>query len=1055
MVTMWKDGETPGPDNTKVDVTNSTGSFLFAPIAPGKYDLSFIYAQVTGQQGPVEVEAGKTTRITVRLLLHQLGQQNVSVAPRQPLIDTGTTEVGATISSDDARNLPWYRTSGSVATIAPQVVSDLGGLAIAGATFAENRALVDGFDATNPVNGAGPSLPIDFIRSVNVVTGAYEAEYGRALGGQILTTTQSGGADLHGTIFAYASPFAAPANAIVRNDQALAATENLKYGGDVGATLGGPLNDSGTLTYFLGVDYSLRTLSYDRAISSLQDKCNRKGSCNGNISADGIPDTSGNVPLEQGGVTINNQISHQTFSPTAKTLSFVGRFDANPSHDQSGSLILFGNPTTADYFQGFGSENATHLSETTGSEDGVAQWTSKFFDRALILHGLVGLHHETWNLDPATVEGQAVGYRYNGVTSLGDPAFKGFENGAIDVAHGSTCLDNTLKDSYAKIVNCPVNAYSFGGTGVQHDSTIDQIDGRLDGESLFSLLGYHQLKYGVDVIATRLQSKRGFTGGQFNDLWNDLPDATWQTHQFGVLDPSTHTLTPIPAIPSVRGNLLSSTEEQLQPAAFLQDSYTPLPNLAINAGVRADAAYLWGADLPFTANVNEGKSTALTLGPSFAPRVGVVYDPTGIGQMRLFAHVARYYEGVPMGIADQFFSGVGQLDQFHRSSACTNPTDPTTCGVAIASLVRGGLYAQVLPGISAQHEDEGVAGGEVAPIPVLPDLILGGYYTHRTLGNPLEVLTVDGGTNTFLGNRDHLPSATQLATQGDSLARQASATTDPQQQAVLEAQAASLKALAARYGSVASLPPAQRVYDAVTVTARKSFDRDWFVIASYTLSRAYGNYPGVTSDPSSLLDPSATTYLVSPDLAANRTGLLPQNHTSSLKADGYYLIDLGSNGYVLAGATIRWLTGAPYTAMAASPIYGQEQTFLGPRGAAGSTANIYELDGHATYGRSLGHGMTIEAYLDLLNLVDLQATTAVDQAYTTDPALPIVGATTADLPYAKQIDPAAYALDPMHAEIPVPGQPGAARLTTRNFDFGSPVARQMPFATRVGVRLLF
>src|SRR6185312_6447778 len=43
-----------------------------------------------------------------------------------------------------------------------------------------------------------------------------------------------------------------------------------------------------------------------------------------------------------------------------------------------------------------------------------------------------------------------------------------------------------------------------------------------------------------------------------------------------------------------------------------------------------------------------------------------------------------------------------------------------------------------------------------------------------------------------------------------------------------------------------AIPKAVRDYDALEFIARKLFDRNWAVTASYVWSRLYGNYPGIS-----------------------------------------------------------------------------------------------------------------------------------------------------------------------------------------------------------------
>src|SRR5207244_8333568 len=77
-------------------------------------------------------------------------------------------------------------------------------LSIYGATSAENQWIIDGINTTNVVKGIqGKAINNEFVEEVEVKTGGYQAESGRALGGVINVITKSGGNDFHGDAFAY------------------------------------------------------------------------------------------------------------------------------------------------------------------------------------------------------------------------------------------------------------------------------------------------------------------------------------------------------------------------------------------------------------------------------------------------------------------------------------------------------------------------------------------------------------------------------------------------------------------------------------------------------------------------------------------------------------------------------------------------------------------------------------------------------------------------------------------------------------------------------------
>src|SRR5690606_27792401 len=95
------------------------------------------------------------------------------------------------------KTVPLSRDLTSVALLAPGTSrgdTAFGNLAsIGGASVAENAYYVNGLNITNFDNYLGAAnVPFDFYRTIEVKSGGYPAEFGRATGGIINTTTKAG-----------------------------------------------------------------------------------------------------------------------------------------------------------------------------------------------------------------------------------------------------------------------------------------------------------------------------------------------------------------------------------------------------------------------------------------------------------------------------------------------------------------------------------------------------------------------------------------------------------------------------------------------------------------------------------------------------------------------------------------------------------------------------------------------------------------------------------------------------------------------------------------------
>src|SRR5262249_60275934 len=106
--------------------------------------------------------------------------------------------------------------SDAISTTAPPAAADTFGVSHNGATSPENSYLIDGLSVNDPAYGVlGTPLTSEFVDEVNVITGGYMPEYGRATGGTISATTKSGGNEFHGQVGGYFTPGALTRKAAV------------------------------------------------------------------------------------------------------------------------------------------------------------------------------------------------------------------------------------------------------------------------------------------------------------------------------------------------------------------------------------------------------------------------------------------------------------------------------------------------------------------------------------------------------------------------------------------------------------------------------------------------------------------------------------------------------------------------------------------------------------------------------------------------------------------------------------------------------------------------
>ena len=148
--------------------------------------------------------------------------ETVEVSAQAAAIDPTQSKVQTNIPDTNLMNLPTQSLSfQSVIQFAPGARTEplQGGYQVNGASNSENAYLVEGQETASMLDGhSQANVPMDFIQEVQVKTSGFEAEYGGALGGVVNVVQKSGSNDLHGGVFTYyrannfdATPCVAPA----------------------------------------------------------------------------------------------------------------------------------------------------------------------------------------------------------------------------------------------------------------------------------------------------------------------------------------------------------------------------------------------------------------------------------------------------------------------------------------------------------------------------------------------------------------------------------------------------------------------------------------------------------------------------------------------------------------------------------------------------------------------------------------------------------------------------------------------------------------------------
>jgi len=1053
----------------QVVLTDESGQYFLTSIPPGVYTLTIYYENKTFSRGNVLVQLGKEAVINVTVdpkagaPVGTGGGETIIITGSAPIIDQGSTKTGVAITDDYTRNIPTGRTFGGVLGSAAGTQDDIYGVSISGSTSAENVYVVEGINTTDTgFGGLSTNLPNEFISETEVITGGYNAEFGRATGGIVNVVTKSGSNQFRGSVFGYFTPggLVASAETIEREGGSIDTESNLDYRYDIGAEVGGPIIKD-KLWFHVGFNPGSAKTTLTRIVARQIDE-----------NQDGVPDINPDT-----GFTVHEEVASRDITTSLNTYFFTGKINGALNQNNQFQLSAFGNPRSGDavyLVTRNPSEDTTTIDYEDGAYDVAAKWTSKFNDGKTQVDAVVGFHRGFQNQLPKSAAANVPNAQYQYERSLYD--FAALEEaGGVSIAG---CQDNPgdmAVDPYPLIRNCPVFGYSSQGLDFLEERTNDRTSAVLAVTQRVKAAGYHTFKAGLDFELSTYDSKRGYSGGARMRRATPLAStgqARWQFRELMTIvrslnegeDPADVMLEQGQslcandrAICAVATDGIEANTESQSIAAFVQDSWQIRPNLTLNAGLR------WEQQTGFVAEALQGQISpegevipeeAFKLSNMVAPRIGLIYDPTQEGKSKIFGHWGRFYESVPMDINVRAFGGeitnFTQLNFNRRTpdAAGYDPncdvdfsaTDPgrnlytvlNQCTDRFAQALLGGGTEFVSPGLKGQYTQELIFGAEYE---LLPDLTLGMNYIHRTLPVVIEDVSTDGGNSYLITNpgEDLTGEAEKLQAEADRLIMSG----DPEQMALGELYASR----AAQLAYVGKFDKPERNYDALQLTARQRATRNSLLQASYTYSRSTGNYPGLFSTETGQLDPNLTSLYDLPDLMANRFGPMGLDRPHNFKVDGFYLFNFKKAGQLTTGLSFRAQSGIAHNALAAHPVYGGGEAYLLPRGAIERSPLTTQTDVHLAYGYQLSKTTRLEGFVRIFNLFNQQEELDKDEIYTTDNAIPVVGGDVSDLQHVKVQDPATG----LETDTTV----------TPNKNFGNLNARQAPQSVQLGFRLTF
>jgi hypothetical protein len=473
--------------------------------------------------------------------------------------------------------------------------------------------------------------------------------------------------------------------------------------------------------------------------------------------------------------------------------------------------------------------------------------------------------------------------------------------------------------------------------------------------------GQHQIRYGVDYENLDFSQLQQYSGPTFT-----APNGQ-QTATGAVVDilPDTN----VGQIYHVSRASLTAARPTTQHygALFVEDEWKIGNSLTIRPGVRYEQESLSGSIVK-----------NFSLKNNWAPRLGVIWDPSRSGKGKVFANYGRYYARVPSDLAARALSADASITADYFDANLTRPVpdgvptiNPTTNTVTTKHFtLLGGSGDDIDPDAKLSYYNEWVFGTEYT---LGRGLDVGVRYVHRDIGRVLEDV------------QPYPLVAIELGVPGAATANFLLTNPGPNTPVVQIP------------GNTVGFESPVHNYQAVEFTANKRLSHNWSLISSYRWSKLTGNFEGFFRNDNGQSDPGISSLYDYPTndptytsiggaqfgyvgdvrlLGSAGNGPLPLDRTHDVKLYGSYAFDMGLN--LSLGLELE--SGAPLTAFAAHPVYDTGGEIpLTVRGAGFETSNGFQtrtpwtkpFNAQAAYNLKLG-ARNLVLSVDALNLFDTQ-----------------------------------------------------------------------------------
>src|SRR6202171_1779697 len=849
------EAKSPALQGARVVVTDGGGRYRLTLLPPGLYTVGFTLPGFALETKSA-ITVGLGNESTLDVVLRPAATASVVVTGEAPVVDTGSTNLGANLTSRAIETLPTGRNYSSVVQIVPGTSSDAdpknqsqSTITVYGSSGAENAFYIDGINTTGVEYGfQGKELNYEFIQEINVKTGGYEAEFGRSTGAIINVITKSGSNEFHGDAFGYldSNSLRSSAKPVVSTGGTVTGFRREDYGADLGG--------------FLWKDRIWFFGAYDRVHNTTDNVF-------GAVRSRSVSTRN----LGSGKLTFRLSDSHSVVATAFQDPTTDTGAINDPNHS------LNGDPLTYDGRQDL------------GGRDYALRYEGLFGAR-LTASAQASRHQERNSVGPSTAAGDVIQYQ--------DSSNDFFQTGGFGLIQGK----NFKRTAY--------------------------------GASLAPYIGDHSIKFGIEYEKEEAVVVKRESGGQLVTVFANPVNAARPIYQH------TYWTTPDATVANAPISQLTASPSHKNMTLFLQDKWAVFRNLTLSLGVRWDRQQI----------IDASGTRQVDLKHDWAPRAGVIWDPTNDHRTKVFASYGRFYEEIPMDLVIRSFSFERQPRIINYDRTDFHPNLAAESDFRTPSAILGGFTEPSGPNIHGQYMTEAIVGFEREGV---REVAVGVKGIYRDYGNVIEDFLCQNDGTYCIGNP------------GKGIMRQI---------------------FGLDYTTLYPAPRPVRIYRGVQLDVTKRFSNNWQAMASYIYSKLDGNYDGEysTFTPTTINDPNISAAYDYYDFFTNGSDLskitnrgpLSNDRRHQFKVSGVYI----TPWKLSVGLAAYYRTGTPLTRYGYSDAYSRYEFFLTQRGAEGRTPDNYEADLHLGFPLAIGP-VTVNLLLDVFNILNAQRPVLLDERW--------------------------------------------------------------------------